>query len=105
MPFITTGPASAGNRPPAMPAASTVRTWVMGVRLSWVPPAAPNAMPASAAPRISAAIEPVRSLASGKLHARLGALATEPGERDTRDLGDERDASQRGHAVAQRHNS
>src|ERR687895_1292855 len=100
------------RRPQTMPAAttaapsSTIRTSTTVVRASWVPPAAPKAAPASAPPRRAAASHSGRAPPRRRARVAGGlASASESGERNTRDLGQERDARQRRDAFAHGHES
>src|SRR5918992_383132 len=89
----------------AAPPRSTISTSTTVVRPSWVPPAAPKAIPASAPPRSAAASHPGRTRSSQVRGASGLGSASESGERNTRDLGQKRDARQRGDALAHGHDS
>src|SRR5918992_2627063 len=69
------------------------------------PPAAPKAIPARAPPRSAAASHSGRARANRVRGASGLGSASESGERNTRDLGQERDARQRGNALAHGHDS
>src|ERR671918_38405 len=99
-------PYSGPRRPHTMAAAtaapprSTISTSTTVVRPSCVPPAAPKTIPASAPPRSAAASHSGRTRSSRVRRASGLGSASESGERNTRDLGQERDARQRGNALA-----